>query len=260
MAINGKVAFVTGAAQGIGQGIATRLASDGADLALLDLKEEGLQETKAKVEKLGRRAIVIAGDVTDKGSLESAVNRTVEELGGFDIMVNNAGIAGPIVPIENITEGDFDKIFAINVKGVLFGIQVGAAKLKELGHGGKIIAATSIAAHDSFPMLGLYSSTKFAVRALIQAAAQELGASGITVNGYSPGIVGTGMWEEIDRGFAELTGAEIGATFKKYVEGITMGRASTPEDVASFVSYLAGPDSDYMTGQTPLIDGGMVFR
>ncbi|MDR6417495.1 acetoin reductase [Pseudarthrobacter sulfonivorans] len=259
MAINGKVAFVTGAAQGIGQAIASRLASDGADVALFDLKEDGLQETKSLVEAAGRRAIVIGGDVTDKASLEAAVNRTVEELGGLDIMINNAGIAG-VGAVENITEADFDRTFSINVKGVLFGIQVAAAKLKELDHGGKIIAATSIAAHDSFPMTGLYSSTKFAVRGLIQAAAKELGAFGITVNGYSPGIVGTGMWEQLDRDFAALTGAEEGATFKKYVEGITLGRASTPEDVAGFVSYLAGPDSDYMTGQTPLIDGGIVFR
>lgn len=260
MAIDGKVAFVTGAAQGIGQAIAKRLAHDGADVALLDLREDSLHETKELVEAAGRRAITIGGDVSDRSSLEAAVNRAADELGGFDIMVNNAGIAGPITPVRGITEQDFDRVFSINVKGVLFGIQVAAAKLEELGHGGKIIAATSIAAHESFPMLGLYSSSKFAVRALIQAAAQELATLGITVNGYSPGIVGTGMWEEIDRGFAELTGAEIGATYKKYVEGITLGRASTPEDVARFVSYLAGPDSDYMTGQTPLIDGGMVYR
>lgn len=260
MAIDGKIALVTGAAQGIGQAIAERLAKDGADVALLDLNEASLADTKAKVEALGRRTITIGADVSDKAAIDAAVARTADELGGFDIMINNAGIAGPITPVEGISEADFDKIYAINVKGVLFGIQAAAAKFKELGHGGKIIAATSIAAHESFPMLGLYSSTKFAVRALIQAAAQELGAHGITVNGYSPGIVGTGMWEEIDRGFAELTGAEIGATYKKYVEGIILGRASTPEDVANFVSYLAGPDADYMTGQTPLIDGGMVFR
>lgn len=259
MAINGKVAFVTGAAQGIGQAIAARLANDGADVALFDLKEDGLQQTKSLVEAAGRRAIVIGGDVTDKASLEAAVNSTVEKLGDFDIMINNAGIAG-VGAVENISEADFDRTFGINVKGVLFGIQVAAAKFKELDHGGKIIAATSIAAHDSFPMTGLYSATKFAVRGLIQAAAKELGAFGITVNGYSPGIVGTGMWEQLDRDFAALTGAEEGATFKKYVEGITLGRASTPEDVAGFVSYLAGPDSDYMTGQTPLIDGGIVFR
>lgn len=259
MAIDGKVAFVTGAAQGIGQAIAVRLASDGADVALFDLKEEALAETRAAIEAQGRRALTIGGDVTDKAGLEAAVQRTVAELGGLDIMVNNAGIAG-VAALESVTEADFDRHFDINVKGVLFGIQVAAATFKELGHGGKILSATSIAGHEAYPMLGLYSATKHAVRALIHAAAQELGAHGITVNGYSPGIVGTGMWTEIDRGFAELTGAEEGATFAKYVEGITLGRASTPEDVASFVSYLAGPDSDYMTGQTPLIDGGMVFR
>lgn len=109
-------------------------------------------------------------------------------------------------------------------------------------------------------MLGVYSATKFAVRGLTQAAAKELAADGITVNAYCPGIVGTDMWVEIDRRFAELTGAEIGATFKKYVGGIALGRAETPDDVAAFVSYLAGPDSDYMTGQAVMIDGGLVYR
>lgn len=259
MSIEGKVVFITGAAQGIGQAIAVRLAKDGADLALYDLKEDGLQETKSKIEVLGRRAIVIGGDVSDKAQLSAAVDRTVEELGDLNVMINNAGIAG-VSPVEDITEEDFDRNININVKGVLNGIQVAAKKFKELDHGGKILAATSIAAHESFPMIGMYAATKFANRALIIAAAQELGSFGITVNGYSPGVVGTGLWEQLDKDFAALTGAEEGATFKKYVEGITLGRASVPEDVANFVSFLSGPDSDYMTGQTPLIDGGMVFR
>jgi Dehydrogenases with different specificities (related to short-chain alcohol dehydrogenases) len=106
----------------------------------------------------------------------------------------------------------------------------------------------------------VYSSTKFAVRALTQAAAQEYASQGITVNAYCPGVVGTDMWVEIDKRFAELTDASEGETYEKYVDGIALGRAQTPEDVASFVSYLAGPDSDYMTGQAPLIDGGIVFR
>jgi meso-butanediol dehydrogenase/(S,S)-butanediol dehydrogenase/diacetyl reductase len=98
--------------------------------------------------------------------------------------------------------------------------------------------------------------TKFAVRALTQTAAKEFASDGITVNAYCPGIVGTDMWVEIDKRFAELTGAPVGATYKKYVEGIALGRAQTPEDVAAFVSFLAGPDSDYMTGQAPLIEVG----
>lgn len=259
MSVEGKVAFVTGAAQGIGQAIAVRLAEDGFDLALLDLSEDRLDETKAQVEALGRKVVTLGGDVSQKAQIESAVEKTVQELGDLHVMINNAGIAG-VSAVEDITEADFDRTVAINLKGTLFGIQVAAKKFKELGHGGKILVATSIAAHESFPMIGLYAATKFGARALISAAAQELGAFGITVNGYSPGVVGTGLWTQLDRDFAELTGAAEGETFKKYVEGITLGRASVPEDVAKFVSFLSGPDSDYMTGQTPLIDGGMVFR
>lgn len=109
-------------------------------------------------------------------------------------------------------------------------------------------------------MLGVYSATKFAVRGLTQAAAKELARDGITVNAYCPGIVGTDMWVEIDRRFAELTGAEVGSTYKKYVEGIALGRAQTPEDVAGLVSFLAGPDANYITGQAFLSDGGLVYR
>ena len=106
----------------------------------------------------------------------------------------------------------------------------------------------------------MYSATKFAVRALTQAAAKEYATHGITVNAYCPGIVGTDMWVTIDKRMAEITGAEVGVTCRKCVEGIALGRAETPEDVAGFVSYLSGPDADYMTGQAPLIDGGLVYR
>ncbi len=104
-------------------------------------------------------------------------------------------------------------------------------------------------------MLGVYSATTFAVRGLTQAAAKKYASDGITGNAYCPGVVGTDMWVTIDERFAELTGAPKGATFEKFVDGIALGRAQTPEDVAAYVSYLAGPDSDYMTGQAGLIDG-----
>ena len=118
----------------------------------------------------------------------------------------------------------------------------------------------AIAGHDGFALLGIYSATKFAVRALTQAAAKEYASHGITVNGYCPGIVGTDMWVEIDKRFAEITGAAIGETYKKYVEGIALGRAQTPDDVAALVAFLASEDSDYITGQSILTDGGIVYR
>ena len=173
--------------------------------------------------------------------------------------MNNAGIAN-IQALAEVTPEEVDKIMKVNVEGVLWGIQAAAKKFKERKQKGKIISASSIAGHEGFPLLGIYSATKFAVRALTQAAAKEFASDGITVNAYCPGVVGTDMWVEIDRRMAEITGAKIGASYEKFVGGIALGRAETPEDVAAFVSYLAGPDSDYMTGQAPLIDGGLVYR
>lgn len=259
MGINGKVALVTGAGQGIGRAIALRLATDGADIAIVDLNEDHAKAVADEVRSAGRKATSIRADVSSRDDVYAAIDRTEQERGGFDIIVNNAGIA-QVQPISEVTAEEVERIFRINVMGVLWGIQAAAKKFKERKARGKIISASSIAGHEGYAMLGIYCATKFAVRALTQAAAKEFASDGITVNAYCPGVVGTDMWVEIDERFAELTGADVGATYKKYVEGIALGRAETPEDVAAFVSFLAGPDSDYMTGQAPLIDGGMVYR
>lgn len=259
MSIDGKVALVTGAGQGIGRAIALRLASDGADVAIVDINEEKVQAVADEVRALGRKATTFKADVTQRKQVYDAINHTEKELGGFDIIVNNAGIAN-IKALADVTPEEVEGIFKVNVEGVLWGMQAAAAKFKERGQKGKIISASSIAGHEGFPLLGVYSATKFAVRALTQAAAKEFAGDGITVNAYCPGVVGTDMWVEIDRRMAEITGAKIGESYDKFVGGIALGRAQTPEDVAAFVSFLAGPDSDYMTGQSPLIDGGLVYR
>jgi len=259
MSIDGKIVLVTGAGQGIGRAIALRLARDGADIALVDVKDEKTNAVADEVRKIGRKATTFKADVTKRDQVYAAVNHAEEELGGFDVIVNNAGIA-QVQALADVTPDEVETILKVNVEGVLWGIQAAAKKFKERKQKGKIINASSIAGHDGFELLGVYSATKFAVRALTQAAAKEFASDGITVNAYCPGIVGTDMWVEIDKRFAEITGAEVGATYKKYVEGIALGRAQTPEDVAAFVSFLASPDSDYMTGQAPLIDGGLVYR
>ncbi|MBX8827239.1 acetoin reductase [Ochrobactrum sp. SFR4] len=259
MTVTNKVALVTGAAQGIGRGIALRLAKDGFDLTLVDLKEDKLEAVAKEIEALGRKVTTFAADVSKREDIYAAIDYTEKELGGFDVIVNNAGIA-QVKPLSEVTPEEVDRIFKINIDGVLWGIQAAAAKFKERGQKGKIINASSIAGHDGFAMLGVYSATKFAVRALTQAAAKEYASAGITVNAYCPGIVGTDMWVEIDERFSELTGAPKGETYKKFVEGIALGRAQTPDDVAALVSFLAGPDSDYITGQAILTDGGIVYR
>ncbi|UXN05663.1 acetoin reductase [Bartonella sp. HY761] len=254
-----KVAFVTGAGQGIGRAIALRLAKDGFNLALVDLKADKIAEVAKEVEALGKKAIAITADVSNRDNIYAAIDKAESELGGFDVIVNNAGIA-QVTPIADITEQEVERILRINVEGVLWGIQAAAKKFISRKQKGKIINASSIAGHDGFEMLGAYSATKFAVRALTQSAAKEYARSGITVNSYCPGIVGTDMWVEIDQRFADLTGAPVGATYKKYVEGIALGRAQTPDDVANLVSFLASSDSDYITGQSILTDGGIVYR
>ncbi len=259
MSLQGKVTLVTGAAQGIGRAIALRLAKDGSDVAIVDLNEEKMLTVSHEVEALGRKATIFKADVSDQKQVYAAIDHTEKALGGFDVMVNNAGIA-QVQAITDVTQEELDKIQKINVGGTLWGIQAAAKKFIENKQKGKIINASSIAGHNGFALLGAYSATKFAVRALTQSAAQEYASAGITVNAYCPGVVGTDMWVDIDKRFSEITGAPEGETYKKYVDGIALGRAQTPEDVANFVSFLAGPDSDYMTGQAPLIDGGIVYR
>lgn len=255
----GKVALVTGAGRGIGRGIAHELAGQGADLALVDVSADALAGVADEITEIGSKVTTFVADVSDRAAVFDAVDHAARALGGFDIMVNNAGIA-LVGPITEVTPEQLSRLWAINVDGVLWGIQAAVAKFTQLGTRGKVINASSIAGHEGFAMLGPYSATKFAVRALTQAAAKEHAADGITVNAYCPGVVGTDMWVEIDRRFAELTGAAEGETFAKFSATIALGRPETPEDVAGYVAYLAGPGADYMTGQAGLIDGGMVYR
>ena len=254
-----KVALVTGAGQGIGKAIALRLVKDGFAVAIADYNDATAKAVASEINQAGGRAMAVKVDVSDRDQVFAAVEQARKTLGGFDVIVNNAGVA-PSTPIESITPEIVDKVYNINVKGVIWGIQAAATKFKARKQKGKIINASSIAGHDGFAMLGVYSATKFAVRALTQAAAKEYASAGITVNAYCPGIVGTDMWVEIDERFSEVTGTPKGETYKKYVDGIALGRAQTPEDVAALVAFLASDDSDYITGQAILTDGGIVYR
>ena len=254
--------------QGIGRAIALRLAADGADIAIVDVNEAKDAAVADEISELGRKADQFRRRRHRRDQVYAAVEHAESALSGFDIMVNNAGIA-QVKPIADVRPEEVRKILGSTSRacsGASRPRRTSSARApagrrrNERQHQRKIINAASIAGHDGFAMLGVYCATKFAVRALTQAAAKEYAAAGITVNAYCPGVVGTDMWVAIDKRFAELTGAAKGETYQKFVDGIALGRAETPEDVAGFVSYLAGPDSDYMTGQAGLIDGGLVYR
>lgn len=253
-----KVALVTGSGQGIGKAIALRLAKDGFAVAVVDYNAETARQAAEEITQQGGKAVALQADVSDRDQVFAAVEQARQQLGGFDVIVNNAGVA-PTTLIEDITPEIVDKVYNINVKGVIWGIQAAVKVFKALGHGGKIINASSQAGHVGNPELAVYSSSKFAVRGLTQTAARDLAPLGITVNAYCPGIVKTPMWEEIDRQVSAAAGQPAGYGTAEFAKRITLGRLSEPEDVAACVAFLAGPDSDYMTGQALLIDGGMVF-
>jgi meso-butanediol dehydrogenase / (S,S)-butanediol dehydrogenase / diacetyl reductase len=255
-----KVAIVTGAARGIGEGIALKLASDGFDIVVADLpsQEEVALKVVEKIGKMGQKSTYISVDVSDAKQMYALVDQTVEVFGTFDVIVNNAGIA-QVNPILDVTPEEVTKIFNINYGSALWGIQAAAKKFIELGKKGKIINAASIAAEEGFPILGIYSSTKFAVRGLTQAAAKELASKGITVNAYAPGIVLTPMWDLIDEKLHEINGKPLGQNLKENIDAIALGRGEEPEDVAGVVSFLASENSNYVTGQTIIVDGGMQF-
>lgn len=257
---NGGVAVVTGAARGIGRAIAERLATDGLNVAVVDLEDqsENLRTLAAELRDKGRDAVALECDVSDAAQVERLTESVVESLGSLDVFVANAGIA-QVEPLLDTEQEDFEKVLSVNLTGVFNSYRAAARTMVDRGTGGKIIGAASIVAYRPFEMLGAYSVSKWGVRGLTQAAAMEWAQHGITVNAYCPGIVGTDMWDLIDERLTQEQDRPRGEAFRENVEQIPLGRVQEPEDVANLVSFLASKDSDYMTGQSVILDGGIQF-
>ncbi|UPX10278.1 uncharacterized protein EKO05_0000945 [Ascochyta rabiei] len=256
-----RTAIVTGSSRGIGKAIALRLANDGYDVCINDVvaNKSGCDDVVKEIQALGRKAFTFTADVSNLNEVTDLVQASVSELGPLNTMVANAGIA-QVKALLDLTEQDFKRMFEVNVYGVFNCYSAAAKQMISQGAGGKLLGAASIVAFKPFALLSHYSASKWAVRGMTQAFAMEMAEHKITVNAYAPGIVGTAMWDLIDEKLGEKTGAKKGDTIKKYTnELIALGRTSVPEDVSSTVSFLAGKDSDYMTGQTIVIDGGIIF-
>ncbi|CAF1175825.1 unnamed protein product [Rotaria sordida] len=254
-------ALVTGAARGIGRAIALRLARDGLNVAVNDIKASSsdLNKTQQEIEKMGRKSVAITADVSVDKAVETMIQNTTKQLGSLDVVVANAGIF-QLKPILDITTEEWDKIFAVNLRGVFLCYKEAAKVMIAQGTGGKIIGACSIGGYTSGPMVSHYCASKWGVRGLTQAAAMEWAKHKITVNAYCPGLVQTVMGNMVDEEIAKTQGKKKGEIYKNYSDNvIALGRISQPEDVASLVSYLASRDSDYMTGQSIIIDGGIRF-
>ncbi|KIK69273.1 hypothetical protein GYMLUDRAFT_214362 [Collybiopsis luxurians FD-317 M1] len=255
-----KRAIVTGSAQGIGKAIALRLARDGFDICVNDLKHNSglVMNVVDEIKSLGRNAVPVYADISKYAQVESLVEASVDALGPLNVMVANAGIA-KVHWAMNAKEADVQRVFEVNFYGVLWQDQVAARQFIKQGSGGKIINCASNVALRPFPMVPIYSATKAAVRSLTQSFAMELAKHHITVNSYAPGVIDTPIWDLVDKEMSTINGLPERQNFENSKALITLGRTGIPEDVAKLVSFLASPDSDYVTGQTMLVDGGMAF-
>jgi len=242
------VAFITGAAKGLGKAIALRLADDGFDIVVSDLASEDVSSVVDEIKAKGRKALGLPADVTSAEQVEAAVQKAVEELGGIDVMVANAGI-GFFGSFLELTEAEFDRVINVNVKGVFNSFHAAAKQMVKQGRGGRLIAASSAAGKAGVPMLTPYATSKWAVRGLTLSLARELGHYGITANCYCPGFIETPMTVN------PLTG-KVGDAISSHVARLPIPRIGQPEEVANAVSFLASEKAAYITGQSLGIDGG----
>ncbi len=259
-----KHVLITGAARGMGAAVGEHYASLGAKVCLGDINEDGCEEVARRIRKSGGDAVAVKLDVTSRDEMKAAVAATVKAFGSINVMLNNAGINKPLMFLD-ITEENWDMIMRVNALGVLLGMQEAAKQMimqgKESGPY-KIINVGSILSRQAFDDVIPYSCSKHAVLAMINGGAKALAEHNITVNGYGPGVVRTELWEQLDKDLVAIGKFQKeGESMDRLAEDmILMKRYSYPEDVVGTAAFLASPESDYMTGQLLMIDGGMVIQ
>ena len=250
--LQGKCALITGAARGIGLAFAKAYVAEGAKVAIADID---LKRAEDAARSLGEAAIAVAMDVTRQESIEAAVSQTVERLGRIDILINNAALF-TAAPIAEIERSDYDRVFAINVAGVLFTMQAVARHMIARGGGGKIINMASQAGRRGEPLVAVYCASKAAVISLTQSAGLNLISHGINVNAIAPGVVDGEHWDGVDAFFAKYENKAPGQKKKEVGEAVPFGRMGRAEDLTGMAIFLASPEADYIVAQTYNVDGG----
>jgi len=257
--LDGKVCVVTGGAQGIGMGIVRALSAEDASVMIVDLDMEAAGKLSDELTGQGCRVAAVKADVSDREQIASALDHTVATFGGLDVVFNNAGFNSPMKFLE-VTEQNWTQIQKVNGLGVLIGVQEAAKRMIAAGKGGKIINTTSIAGRQGFPDFVPYCAAKAGVIMITQGAAKELAQYGITVNGFAPGVVETPLWDKLDEDLIAIGASEKpGQAIVDFSQGILLGRVAQPNDLGPLGVFLAASDSDYITGQIIMIDGGMVL-
>ncbi|HUU74330.1 MAG TPA: glucose 1-dehydrogenase [Burkholderiales bacterium] len=261
--LEGIVTLVTGGGRGIGAAIALRYARDGAAVVVADMDEANARGVAEQVRALGVEADSFATDVREPEQSAAMIDRVIERFGRLDVLVNNAGVIRVRSVLDTSPE-DWDHIQSVNARGLFFALQAGARQMLDqepMGPGrpsGKIINMASIAGRGGRKMMAAYSASKATAIVVTQTAAVEF-APKLTVNSICPGPVGTDMWTQIDREWAEHEQRPIGSVWQERIRAIPMKRTQTPEDVAAMAAFLASADADFITGQSYHVDGGLLM-
>ena len=243
----GRVAFVTGAGSGIGRATALAFAATGASVALADRDREPVKETARLVEQAGACALALTCDVSRAEDVQAALNRTIETLGHLDFAFNNAGLEQPVAPIDRIAEEDFDRLIAVNLRGVFLCMKHQVPLLLRNG-GGVIVNTSSGAGVKGIAGQAAYAATKFGVIGMTKAAALDYAAQGIRVNAICPGIIETPMMDRFSGGTPEGRARVIAQE--------PVGRMGRPEEIASAVLWMCSDPAAFMTGHALVMDGG----
>ena len=259
LSLRGRVALVTGAAQGFGRAIAGRLSEAGAAVAAVDRQAGRLQRVVADLRGRGRSAMAITADVTDEADVERAVAETVETLDGLHILVNNAGIFSNRL-VESLDLAEFRRIFAVNLDGTYMFTRAAVRAFRAQGVRGSVVNLSSIdALRPTAPGLVHYDASKHAVKGLTRTLALELAPEGIRVNAVAPGFARTeGVEEEIAR--RATGGIDVEAQWDGLIERVPMGRLVDADDVARAVLFLASDLSSFVTGTLLVVDGGSLLK
>jgi NAD(P)-dependent dehydrogenase (short-subunit alcohol dehydrogenase family) len=250
--LDGKSALITGAARGIGAAFAKAYAAEGATVAVADIDFDRACKTAADLDGI---AHAVPLDVTDQASIDAAIATVEARAGGIDILVNNAALFD-LAPLTEITRARYDRLFAVNVAGVLFTMQAVARSMIASGRRGKIINMASQAGRRGEPLVAVYCATKAAVISLTQSAGLALIKHGINVNAIAPGVVDGEHWDGEDALFAKYENRPIGEKKRLVGEAVPAGRMGRPEDLTGMAVFLASSDSDYVVAQTYNVDGG----
>ena len=252
MRLQNKRVLVTGSARGIGAAFAMAYAREGAQVAVADIN---IGQARATADAIGSAAFPVHLDVTQQDSIDAAISTVRDRAGGIDILVNNAGVFD-MAPILEVTHASFDRLFSVNVAGLLFTLQAAAKIMIAQGTGGKIINLSSQAGRRGEALAPVYCATKAAVISLTQSAGLDLIKHGINVNGIAPGVIESDMWDQVDALFAKYENRPLGEKKRLVGEAVPYGRMGVPEDMSGMAIFLASSEADYIVAQTYNVDGG----